>query len=115
MKNVLWFSRHKMDAEQITSLEKKIGKFELTQIDKTIKSASEIAAEIVNADVVAVVSPPDLLSEFSILCGNKPLIFSESERILIKSEDGSESKVVFKFKRWVRINKFIYETCTFCD
>ena len=115
MKKVLWFSRHKMDAEQIASLENKIGKFELIQIDKTIKSASEIATEIANADVVAVVAPPDLLSEFSILCGNKPLIFSESERILIKSEDGSESKVVFKFKRWVKISKFVYETCTFCD
>ena len=117
-KKVLWFSRHKMTDDQINSLRNKIGEFELIQVDKTIESTREIRDKIETADVLAVVAPPELLSEFFDYCNEdngKILIFAESERVLIKSEDGSESKAIFSFKRWVKIQKFEYETCTFCN
>ena len=113
---MLWFSRHKMDADQTTSLEKKIGKFEILQIDESLKSAYEILEQITRCDVVAVVAPPELLAEFSEICftQNKPLIFSKSERVLIKQEDGTESKIQFKFVNWIEMETFIYKTKIFC-
>ena len=115
---VLWFSRHQMTEDQFNSLRARLGEFELTQVDKSIESTREIRDEIESSDVLAVVAPPELLSEFFDYCNEdngKVLIFAESERVLVKSEDGSESKVIFSFKRWVKIQKFEYETCTFCN
>lgn len=101
MKRILWFSRHEMTEEQLKAL----GEAEVKQIDKTIQHASELSAEIEAADVIAVVAPIGLQAEFLKLAGNKPVIVAASERVFVKSEDGTESKVEFKFLKWERIRK----------
>jgi hypothetical protein len=101
MKKVLWFSRHEMTDEQRTAL----GEVEITQVDKTIQHASELQGEIAQADIIAIVAPIGLQAEFLKLAGDKPVIVAVNERILIKSDDGTESKAVFKFVKWERLLK----------
>lgn len=84
---VLWFSRHDMTPDQRAAL----GDSEITQIDKTIKHASEVADEISQCDVLAVVAPVELQKEFLEQAGNKPVITAVNDRILVPTENG-ESK-----------------------
>jgi hypothetical protein len=101
MKKALWFSRHEMTAEQRTAL----GDVDITQVDKTIQHATELQDEIAQADIIAIVAPIGLQAEFLKLAGDKPVIVAVNERILIKSDDGAESKAVFKFVKWERLLK----------
>ena len=101
MKKVLWFSRHEMSEEQRLAL----GEVEVTQVSKTIQSARELADEIAAADIVAIVAPIGLQAEFLRLAGEKPVISAVSERVVIKADDGSEDKVVFKFVKWEQLLK----------
>ena len=98
---VLWFSRHTMTEEQARIFEG----MEIVQIDRTINSAYELQEEIEMCDIIAIVAPINLQQQFLKIAGNKPVIVAESERIIEKSKDGEESKVVFKFKCWKRIKK----------
>lgn len=115
MTNVLWFSRHSMTETQLESLKRKLGEIKVTQIDRTIKSAYELSDEIKAADVVAIVAPLNLQSQFLKLAGTKPVITAISDRVLVKSEDGTESKVQFVFNHWERIMKIDVQTELFAD
>ena len=97
---VLWFSRHDMTPDQRAAL----GDSEITQIDKTIKHASEVADEISQCDVLAVVAPVELQKEFLEPAGNKPVITAVNDRILVPTENG-ESKVQFSFVKWEQVKK----------
>lgn len=97
---VLWFSRHEMTPDQRAAL----GDSEITQIDKTIKHASEVADEISQCDVLAVVAPVELQKEFLEQAGNKPVITAVNDRILVPTENG-ESKVQFSFVKWEQVKK----------
>lgn len=99
MKKVLWFSRHEMTAEQKAAL----GECEIMQVDKTIKSAYELQSEIESVDVVAIVAPINLQEQFLKLAGDRPVIMAVNDRVLVPAEDGSESKVQFKFVKWERL------------
>lgn len=101
MKKVLWFSRHQMSPEQRVAL----GDVTIKRVDRTIESAFELKAEIEEADIIAIVAPIGLQAQFLKLAGDKPVIIALSERIIEKTEDGSESKVVFKFVKWERLLK----------
>ncbi len=99
MKKVLWFSRHTMTEEQKAAL----GECEIMQIDCTINSAYELQEEIEAADVVAIVAPINLQQQFLKLAGDRPVIMAVNDRILVPAEDGSESKVEFRFVKWERL------------
>ena len=114
MKKVLWFSRHNMTEEQKNALKNKLGSIEVNQVNKTVKSAFELKAEIDGADVIAIVAPINLQAQFLKLAGNKPVITAISDRIINKSEDGTEDKVVFKFNRWEQLLKIEVVTELFC-
>ena len=109
IKKVLWFSRHEMTTEQKQGVWKDESELEITQINKTIQHAIELKDLIDQSDMVCIVAPPELQVEFKQLTGNKPLLFAKSERIIVKSEDGTESKVVFKHAGWknIEIAQFI--------
>ena len=101
-KNILWFSRHEMTSEQINDLHRIYGEnIIVNQINKTIKSAYELADEIEAADVIAIVAPINLQSQFLKLANGKPVISARSKRILL--EDGE--KVEFQFDGWYQIEK----------
>ena len=99
MKKVLWFSRHAMTPEQKAAL----GECVIEQIDRTINSAYELEAEIKAANVVAIVAPINLQQQFLKLAEDRPVIMAVNDRILVPAEDGSESKVEFRFVKWERL------------
>ncbi len=110
---VLWFSRHKMTPEQMEALRAKVGEFELVQISKTINSAFELKDEVEECDVIAIVAPINIQSQFLKIAGDKPVITALSRRELIKKEDG-EDEVKFVFEKWQRIEKIEVVMSDFC-
>lgn len=105
MTKILWFSRHTMTDEQLAVLTAKHGDVEVHKVDKTIQSAFELSDEVENADVIAIVAPINIQAQFLKLAGDKPVIVAQTKRELVPSEDGSESKVVFNFDGWKRLEK----------
>ena len=100
--NVLWFSRHEMSADQLTDLQRIYGdNIAVNQINRTITSAYELADEIKESDVIGIVAPINLQSQFLKIAGDKPVISSRSKRIIL--EDGE--KVQFVFDGWYQIHK----------
>jgi hypothetical protein len=104
-KKVLWFSRHDLDTDQLADLNRIFGDVVVTKVSKTINTAFELKDEVDDADIIAIVAPINLQQQFLKLAGNKPVIMSTSDRIITKSDDGSEDKVTFKFKNWIRLVK----------
>lgn len=98
MKNVLWFSRHEMTEEQKAAL----GDVNITQVNRSIRSAWELKDEIEAADVVAVVAPVNLQEQFLKVAGDRPVITAVSRREVIPNPDG-EDEVEFHFVKWERI------------
>lgn len=101
MKKMLWFSRHEMSPEQEDDLERIFGEVEIHQINKTISSAFELKDEIDKMDIIGIVAPINLQSQFLKIAGDKPVISSRNKRIV--SEDGE--KVEFQFDGWFQIEK----------
>ena len=102
---VLWFSRHDMTEDQLGALVAKLGEVEVMKVDKTIQTAFELADEIEEADVIAIVAPINLQAQFLKLAKDKPVIIAQSRRELVKNDDGSESKAVFVFEGWKQLKK----------
>ena len=100
MKKVLWFSRHKMTEEQRMDLERIYGEISVNQISKTISSAYELADDIEKVDIVAIVAPINLQTQFLKLAGNKPVISCRNKRVFI-----DDAKVEFIFDGWYQIKK----------
>ena len=105
MKNVLWFSRHPLNDDQINALKAKVGDINVTQINRTINSAFELQDEIAANDIIAIVAPLNIQSQFLKIAGNKPVIVAETKRELVKDENGGEDKVNFVFNGWTRLVK----------
>ena len=103
--DVLWFSRHDMTEEQIDALVDIYGPIQIHQINKTVKSASELENEIRVSDVVAVVAPIELQAEFLEIADGIPVISCRNKRILIQNKEGTETKVEFAFNGWYEIEK----------
>lgn len=103
--DVLWFSRHDMTEEQIDALVDIYGPIQIHQINKTVKSASELENEIKNSDVVAVVAPIELQAEFLEIADGIPVISCRNKRTIVKTEDGKEEKEKYVFGGWYEIEK----------
>lgn len=103
---ILWFSRHILGQDQLAGLIALYGDdLQVTQVDKTIQSASELTPYILESDVIALVAPMKIQQQVLKLAGSRPVIFSESKRLL--SEDGG--KTLFKFNGWYQIKRIEYE------
>ena len=100
MKKVLWFSRHEMTESQRAAL----GDCEIIQVNKTIKAAKELESEIATCDIIAIVAPLDLASQFIKLAGDKPVIAAVNDRVFVKQPNG-EYKAEFRFVKWERLIK----------
>ena len=105
-KKVLWFSRHTMTADQLKALG---AVREIVQCDGTISSAWELADEIKDCDIIAIVAPIGLQQQFLKLAGDKPVIMALSERVITPDPEGGESKVEFVFQKWERLVKIEVE------
>lgn len=106
MIKVLWFSRHEMSEEQFKDLARIYGALEITQINRTIQTAKELATEIDAADVIVVVAPLTLQAEFLQRAKGKPVLFCKNDRI-IDPADGT--KVSFRHAGWFRIKEIRVE------
>ena len=110
---VLWFSRHTMTDEQHDALFISIARHFhndlqetgviITQISETINNVSEIQ-DLDGYDVYAIVAPIALQQQFLRVAGEKPVIMSKSDRIIVKTPEG-EDKISFVFNKWERIKK----------
>lgn len=105
MTKVLWFSRHQMTEDQQAALVAKLGEIEIVQVDRTIQSAFELTEEVEACDVIAIVAPINLQAQFLKLAKDKPVIIAQTKRELVKSADGEESKAIFIFDGWKRLEK----------
>lgn len=106
---VLWASRHSLTDDQLNGLEKIAGKVDIKTVNKTFKSAEEIAEAAADCDYLAVVLPVGLLSElYGLLKPGQTILVPRSKRIMIPSEDGTENKVVFAYDGWEVIEKVVY-------
>lgn len=104
MTKILWFSRHLMKVAQMEALRNKLGDVDITQLSKSIQSAQDIAQEIEEHDIIAVVAPPQLLAGILKLAGDKPVITAKMERTVLP--DGS---VDMEFIKWERVLRIIVE------
>lgn len=116
MNKVLWFSRHDMTPEQLAAL----GDVEVTKVNVgnmpnvhvplkgTVNNGEEtdlppFKEMIKDYDILAVVLPINLESQVLGIAGDKPVIRAQNKRMLVKSENGTEDKVVFIFDGWKRL------------
>lgn len=104
MTKILWFSRHLMKVAQMEALRNKLGDVDITQLSKSIQSAQDIAQEIEEHDIIAVVAPPNLLAGILRIAGEKPVITAKMERTVLP--DGS---VDMEFIKWERVLRIIVE------
>lgn len=102
MKKVLWFSRHELSQEQMSDLVRIYGPVELTQVNKTVKSAHELSDEIASHDVIAIVAPLPIQQQFLKVAGEKPVIFCKNDRIF---DPNDESKVDFSHAGWFQLRR----------
>lgn len=96
MKKALWFSRHQMTKEQQAAL----GDFDIVQIDRTINHAKELAEEISQVDIVAIVAPINLQIQFLAVANGKPILVAKTKRVFIDNQ-----KSEFVFDGWERLLK----------
>ncbi len=103
---LLWFSRHELSEDSLADLESHYGcLFEVTMVNKTIKSGAELGPEIRKADVVAVVAPLPLQAEILRIAGSKPVLVCKNHRVV--KEDGS---VEFHHAGWTQLVSIQVET-----
>ena len=82
MKTVLWISRHSMTPEQLADLERIMGgPVRLRPWTDTVTDIAELAVAAREADAVAAVLPPELLSGLLRLAQGKPVLIAESGRL----------------------------------
>lgn len=109
---ILWVSRHKMTDEQISSLNRIYGEFEMIIADKTFDNAEDIISFADRIDVYAVVLPLVILADlFKLIPQGKELILSHSQRVPISKKvinpatGAYESEYKFQHTKWQRITQ----------
>lgn len=101
LNKVLWFSRHEMTELQYQDLERIYGEgLEVTQVNKTIGSVSEIEENIKEHHIIAIVAPVRMQQEIIETAGWRPVISCRNKRILT-----DEGKASFIHDGWFRIRK----------
>lgn len=108
-KNVIWFSRHELNEEQIKGLKKvlKTSDISIKTINKTITSASEIKSEITNeTSLIAVVLPVALLAELKTIVP-ETIIVAVPRNKRIKTETG---EFQFVYDGWEIVKVCKYES-----
>jgi len=88
MKKILWFSRHDMTEVQKSDLENIFkSTLEINQVNKTVRSAFELADEAAECDIAVVVMPLNLQQQMLKVLNGKPMLIARSHRI--QQPDGS--------------------------
>lgn len=111
MKKALWLSRHALTEEQLAGLKKITGdEVEIEQVDKTVKTAEEVANFGANCDYLAVVLVTLLADLYGLVGKTKTILVAKNKRVLMKNEDGTESKARFVYDGWEVIEEVKYKS-----
>lgn len=118
MKTVLWISRHDMTPEQFADLERIMGAQVCLHLWRdTVGDVACLASALREADAVAAVLPPELLSGLLRLAGRKPVFIAVSGRIptgrTAESASGRpEPEFAFVHRCWRQLLRLEIETRT---
>lgn len=108
MKKVLWFSRHSMTPSQLDDFCRSLNsEVEICQVNRTISHANELAAEIDDADILAIVAPIELQAEFLRISNGRPVIYAKALRVLVLQGEGVEPKVTFDHGGWFQLDEVV--------
>lgn len=112
MTKILWLSRHALTDEQLADLRRIYGQIEVYQHNQTVKSAQEVVSIATEhgCDILAVVLPPNILSELTNPRVNtKPVIRAKANRIptgqtTVNPANGKEEQeFMFQHAGWERV------------
>ena len=128
MTKIFWFSRHDMDQNQISALERKFGSVSVTKVNGTApnvhvpftgeinndgetRELPPLKEQIQGFNVVAVVAPITLQQQLkAVLPEGVPLIITKNDRIFSGGE-----KVTFKFVHWEEVEEIKVVTSVFAE
>lgn len=101
--HVLWISRHNMKPDQQAAIFPDGREIEIRKISQSVQDVADLDQDVDWADVVGVVLPPQLMTKFMEMYGDRgrPVIRTISRRRVL--EDGSAT---FDFVRWERVKEF---------
>lgn len=114
MKTVLWISRHNMTPEQLSDLERIMGgPVCLRQWSDTVTNIVDLAPMVREADALAAVLPPDLLSGLLRLAKGKPVFIAVSGRVATgQVSEAQELEFDFVHRCWRQLLRLEIETRT---
>ena len=114
MKTVLWISRHNMSLEQLADLERIMGGAVcLRQWQNTVTDIADLTLVVREADAVAAVLPPELLSGLLRLAEGKAVLIAESTRVPMgRMTENAEPEFAFVHRCWRQLLRLEIETCT---
>ena len=103
MSRVLWISRHPMTEDQKAGIFDDGRDLEIRQISQSVQDVKDLEDDVIWADVVGVVLPPQLMTKFMdrYVDYGRPIIRAISRRRVL--DDGSAT---FDFVRWERVKEF---------
>lgn len=105
---ILWLSRHELNERQLEDLERIFGEIEIKNISMVVKSAEDVIEAGKDCDILAVVLPPQIITEF-IKKTDKPVIRALNDRVptgrkIVNPRNGNEEdEYVFQHGGWERI------------
>jgi hypothetical protein len=103
-RNILWISRHPMtEAQQDALMGKHTKQIWFRQIHQAVENVDDLEDDVAMADVICVVLPPRLMTEFMAKYKNwgKPILRAISKR---RELDGTAT---FEFIKWQRVLDFV--------
>ena len=115
MKTVLWISRHAMTPDQMADLERIFGEVRILPFRETVEDIHTLAPLVAEADVIAAVLPPELLSRLLKMADGKPVIQAISwrqptGRMRSVPGGGEEPEFAFVHRCWQQVLKLEIET-----
>ena len=115
MKTILWISRHNMTADQMADLERIMGEVRLLPWRDTVEDVADLAPLLAQADAVAAVLPPEMLSRLLALAGDRPVLQAVSwrqptGRMRPVPGGGEEPEFAFVHRCWQQVLRLEIET-----
>ena len=109
---ILWVSRHQLNNEQLSDLERIYGDVEIVNFQDTVKSAEQLVEVGEDCEVFAVVLPPALLEDLiSPRINQKLVIRSVMERVptgtmIVNPVTGKEEmEMAMHFVAWEQVDE----------
>lgn len=116
MKTVLWISRHEMTPRQLADLERALGDaVRLVPWRDTVRRVEVLEPLVRQADAVAAVLPPELLSGLLAMAEGRPVLQAVSRRVptgrtVLTPQGKEEPEFAFVHRCWQQVLRLDIET-----